>query len=106
MSGEYEVVLTAIESSAGAAKRAVEVVRPTDLAAGLATVSVGVPGGVSGEAARLLADAWGRALPGWVENVDAYATQLDQAVARYRSNEQAAVEELRPTGPGGGRRPV
>lgn len=106
MSGGYEVVLTAIESSAGAAKRAAEVVRPTDLAAGLATVSAGLPGGVSSEAARLLADAWGRAVPGWVENVDAYSAQLDQAVARYRSNEQAAVADLHPLVPGGGRRPV
>ncbi len=106
MSGGYEVVLTAIESAAGAAKRAAEVVRPTDLAAGLTGVAAGLPGGVSGEAARLLADAWGRAVPTWVENVDAYSAQLDQAVARYRSNEQSAVHDLRPMAPGGGRRPV
>ncbi|MEV6905633.1 hypothetical protein [Amycolatopsis sp. NPDC051071] len=81
-------------------------VRPTDLAAGLAGVPVALPGGVSSEAARLLADSWGRAVPSWVENVDAYSAQLDQAVVRYRAGEQAAVHDLRPMVPGGGRRPV
>lgn len=106
MSKGYEVVLAAIESSATAAKRAAEIVRPTDLAATLASLPAALPGGVSGEAARLLTDTWRRAVRGWVENVDGYSAQLDQAVARYRSNEQSAVEDLRPVLPGGGRRPV
>lgn len=106
MSEGFEVVLEAIEASSKAAKRASEVVGPTDLAGPLANVAAGLPGGVSVEAARLLADTWDRAVPGWTANVDEYATDLDRAITLYRSNEQAAVKDLHPTAPGGGRRPV
>ncbi|EMD26891.1 hypothetical protein [Amycolatopsis azurea] len=94
MAGGYEVVLEAIGAASGAAKRASDDVGKVDLAATLADVAAGLPGGVSGEAARLLADAWGRAVPGWVANTSDYAARLDEAAVRYRSNEQAASREL------------
>ncbi|OXM49207.1 hypothetical protein [Amycolatopsis alba] len=95
MAGGYEVVLEAIGAASSAAKRASDDVGRVALAATLADVAAGLPGGVSGEAARLLADAWGRAVPGWAENTADYAARLDEAAARYRSNELAASRELR-----------
>ncbi|MBB5856573.1 hypothetical protein ACFQ05_27170 [Amycolatopsis umgeniensis] len=95
MAGGYEVVLGAIDAASRAAKRASDDVGQVDLAITLADVAAGLPGGVSGEAARLLADAWGRAVPGWAENTSEYAARLAEAGVRYRSNEQAASRELR-----------
>ncbi|KZB84655.1 hypothetical protein [Amycolatopsis regifaucium] len=94
MAGGYEVVLEAISAASEAAKRAAEDVGRVNLAAALAGVSAGLPGGVSGEAARLLADAWGRAAPGWAKNASEYSGQLGEAAVRYRSNELAASREL------------
>ncbi|MEV7554842.1 hypothetical protein AB0N89_34945 [Amycolatopsis sp. NPDC089917] len=95
MAGGYEVVLEAIGAASGAAKQASDDVGKVDLAATLADVAAGLPGGVSGEAARLLADSWGRAVPGWAENTSDYAARLDEAAVRYRSNELSATQELR-----------
>ncbi|ANN16345.1 hypothetical protein SD37_12270 [Amycolatopsis orientalis] len=95
MTGGYEVTLEAIVAASGAAKRASNDVRQVDLAAALTGVAAGLPGGVSGEAARQLADAWGRAVPGWAENAAGYSGQLDEAAVRYRSNELVASRELR-----------
>jgi hypothetical protein len=95
MTGGYEVVLEAIGAASDAAKRASDDVGQVDLAATLAGVATGLPGGVSGEAARLLADAWGRAVSGWAQNASEYSGQLDEAAVRYRSNELAASRELR-----------
>ncbi|MEV6912172.1 hypothetical protein [Amycolatopsis sp. NPDC051071] len=95
MTDGYEVVLEAIGAASGAAKRASDDVGQVDLAAALAGVAAGLPGGVSGEAARLLADVWGRAVPGWVKNASEYAAGLDEAAVRYRSNELAASRDLR-----------
>jgi len=94
MTGGYEVALAAIGAASGAAKRASAEVGKVDLAATLTGVAAGLPGGVSGEAARLLADAWGRAVPGWAGNTADYAERLDEAAARYRANELAASREL------------
>ncbi|MFE6616256.1 hypothetical protein [Amycolatopsis sp. NPDC057786] len=94
MTGGYEVALAAIGAASSAAKRASEDVGKVNLAATLTDVAPGLPGGVSGEAARLLADAWGRAVPGWAENTADYSARLDAAAARYRSNELAASREL------------
>ncbi|EME62999.1 hypothetical protein [Amycolatopsis decaplanina] len=98
MAGGYEVALEAIGAASGAAKRASDDVGKVDLAATLADVADGLPGGVSGEAARLLADAWGRAVPGWAGNTADYAERLDEAAVRYRSNEQEASRDLRAAG--------
>ncbi len=106
MAGGYEVVLDAIETASGAAKRASDDIGRVSLANALSEVAAGLPGGTSGEAARLLADAWGRALPGWAKNTGDYAAQLDEAVVRYRSNEQEATRDLHATVPSSGRRPV
>ncbi|OKJ95749.1 hypothetical protein [Amycolatopsis sp. CB00013] len=94
MTGGYEVALASIGAASGAAKRASADVRKVDLAATLAGVATGLPGGVSGEAARLLADAWSRAVPDWAQNTADYAERLDEAAARYRANELAASREL------------
>ncbi|WP_340683961.1 hypothetical protein LCL61_36545 [Amycolatopsis coloradensis] len=94
MTGGYEVALEAIGAASSAAKRASDDVGKVNLAATLAEVAAGLPGGVSGEAARLLADAWGRAVPGWAENTADYSARLDAAAVRYRSNELAASREL------------
>ncbi|MFD6071218.1 hypothetical protein [Amycolatopsis lurida] len=94
MAGGYEVALEAIGAASSAAKRASDDVGKVNLAAALADVAAGLPGGVSGEAARLLADAWGRAVPGWAGNAADYAARLDAAAVRYRSNELAASREL------------
>jgi hypothetical protein len=64
MAGGYDVVLETIETASGAAKRASDDVGQVNLAHALASVATSLPGGTSGEAARLLADAWGRALQG------------------------------------------
>lgn len=95
MSGGYEVVLNTIDAASGAARRAADAVKPVDLASTLGGVAPGLPGGVSGEAARLLADRWGRAVSDWVKNTGDYASQLDTAVRGYRSNEQSAEHDLR-----------
>jgi hypothetical protein len=55
-----------------------------------------LPGGTSGEAARLLAEAWGHAVPDWVRSTGEYADHLDTARRRYRSAERAAADEVRP----------
>ncbi|AGM04843.1 hypothetical protein AB0E55_39015 [Amycolatopsis keratiniphila] len=94
MTGGYEVALAAIGAASDAAKRASADVGKVDLAATLAGVAAGLPGGVSGEAARLLADVWGRAVPGWARNTADYAERLDEAAVRYRANELAASREL------------
>ncbi|WP_409491671.1 hypothetical protein [Amycolatopsis sp. cmx-11-12] len=94
MTGGFEVVLEAIGAASNAAERASGDVGQVNLAATLAGVAAGLPGGVSGEAARLLADAWGRAVPGWAANASEYAAQLGEAAVRYRSNELAASREL------------
>ncbi|QXV58679.1 hypothetical protein [Amycolatopsis sp. TNS106] len=94
MAGGYEVALEAIGAASSAAKRASDDVGKVNLAAALADVAAGLPGGVSGEAARLLADAWGRAVPGWAGNAADYSARLDAAAVRYRSNELAASREL------------
>lgn len=106
MTGGYEVVLEAVEGASAAARRASDDIGQVNLASALAGVAAGLPGGESGEAARLLADAWGRAVPGWAENAESYAAQLDEAAVRYRSNEREATRDLRATVPAGGRRPV
>jgi hypothetical protein len=106
MSGGYEVVLSALEKAAGAAKRSAAGVRPVDLASTLAGIGPGLTGGTSGEAARLLADKWGRDLPAWVKNMGEYSAQLTVAVQRYRSNEQAAEHDLRAAATRGGPRPI
>ncbi len=95
MAGGYEVVLEAIGAASGAANRASDDVGQVDLAGALAGVSAGLPGGAAVEAARLLADTWDRAVPGWVKNVSEYAAGLDEAAVRYRSNELVASQELR-----------
>ncbi|MEC3982315.1 hypothetical protein [Amycolatopsis sp. H20-H5] len=77
-----------------------------DLASTLAGLPRGVPGGSAVEAARLLADTWGRDLPTWVKNMDEYSAQLAAAVQRYRTDEQAAAHDLREAAAPGGRRPV
>ncbi len=94
MTGGYEVALASIGAASGAAKRASADVGKVDLAATLAGVATGLPGGVSGEAARLLADSWSRAVPGWARNAADYAERLDAAAVRYRANELAASREL------------
>jgi len=94
MTGGFEVVLETIGAASGAAQRASDDVGQVKLAATLDGVATGLPGGTSGEAARLLADAWGRAVPGWAKNASEYSGQLDAAAARYRSNELAASREL------------
>ena len=106
MSGGYEVVLDRIEAACGAARRAADVVKPVDLAGALAGVAPGLSGGTSGEAARLLADAWRTAVPDWVRNSGEYSEQLDGSVRLYRSNEQAAVHDLRAAATRGTRGPV
>ncbi|MFJ4101790.1 hypothetical protein [Amycolatopsis japonica] len=94
MTGGYEVALASIGAASGAAKRASADVGKVDLAAALAGVATGLPGGVSGEAARLLADAWSRAVPDWAQNTADYAERLGEAAVRYRANELAASREL------------
>ncbi|WET81759.1 hypothetical protein P3102_11370 [Amycolatopsis sp. QT-25] len=94
MTGGYEVVLESIDAASSAAKRASDDVGKVNLAAALDEVPAGLPGGVSGEAARLLADAWGRAVPGWAGNTADHSARLDAAAVRYRSNELAASREL------------
>jgi len=106
MSSGYEVVLAAIEVAAGAAKRASDAVRQVSLAGSLYEVGPGLPGGTSVEAARLLADRWDRAVPGWANNTIEYADQLNSASRYYRTNEQAAVHDLRAAASHGGARPV
>lgn len=106
MSGGYEVVLDRIEAASGAARRAADAVKPVDLTSALAGVAPGLPGGASGDAARLLADAWGTAVPGWVKNTGEYSAQLEGSARLYRSNEQAAVHDLRTAAAHGGTRPV
>lgn len=106
MSSGYEVVLEAIEAASGAAKRASDAVRQVSLSGTLYEVGPGLPGGTSAEAARLLADRWGRAVPGWANNTIEYADQLTGASRYYRGNEHAAVHDLRPAAPQGGARPV
>ncbi|WP_410580583.1 hypothetical protein [Amycolatopsis sp. lyj-108] len=98
MTGGYEVVLESIGAASSAAKRASDDVGKVNLAATLTGVAASLPGGVSGEAARLLADAWGRAVPGWAENTADYSARLDAAAVRYRSNEQEASQDLRAAG--------
>ena len=106
MSGGYEVVLGGIEAASGAARRAADAVRPVELAGALAGVAAGLPGGTSGEAARLLADAWGTAVPAWVKNTGEYSRQLAGSARSYRSNEQATAHDLRTAATQGGARPV
>ncbi|MFE0027821.1 hypothetical protein [Amycolatopsis sp. NPDC059021] len=106
MGDGYAVVVEAIETAARAARRTADGVRPVDLAGALAGVGRGLPGGASAEAARLLADRWGRELPAWVKNVEAYGEQLADAASRYRADDAAAARDLRAVPVPGGRRPV
>ncbi|GAA4530140.1 hypothetical protein [Amycolatopsis samaneae] len=106
MASGYAVVVEAIEASARAARRTADRVRPVDLAGALAEVGRGLPGGASAEAARLLADRWGRELPAWVRNVESYGEDLADAARRYRADDAAAARDLRAVPVSGGRRPV
>jgi predicted RecB family endonuclease len=106
MSGGYEVVLRTIETAADAAKRASDAVRQVSLAGTLYGIGPGLPGGTSAEAARLLADKWGRAVVGWADNTIEYSDQLNGSLRFYRANEQAAVHDLRASVSHDGARPV
>ncbi|WIY01049.1 hypothetical protein QRX60_44620 [Amycolatopsis mongoliensis] len=106
MSSGFEITLEALRTASGAARRASNAVAQVDLGDALAQVGPGLPGGVSGEAARLLADKWGRVVPGWVHNTTGYADQLDASVRLYQADDAAAGQDLRATARHGGRKPV
>lgn len=72
MSSGFEVTLGVLQTASGAAHRASSAVGRVDLSDVLAQVGPALPGGVSGEAARLLADKWARAVPDGVRNTTSW----------------------------------
>ncbi|WP_409182920.1 hypothetical protein F9C11_00120 [Amycolatopsis sp. VS8301801F10] len=92
----FEVAPGEVATAAGRAREAAAAVRAADLAGALA--GVGLAGGTSVAAADRLSGAWGRAVPKWTADAEAYAGNLDQAAAGYRGADQNATGEIAAAG--------
>lgn len=98
--GGYEVAIEAVKKSSACARRAADGLRGVDLAGTLTGAGQGMPGGTVVEAARLLADLWGRELPAWASDMDEYSAQLATAAHLYETDDAAAARDLRLTSTG------
>ncbi|WP_037818376.1 MULTISPECIES: hypothetical protein [Amycolatopsis] len=92
----FEVAPREVVTAAGRAHQAAATVRTVDLAGALA--GVGLSGGTSAAAADRLSDTWGRVVPKWTADTEAYAENLDQAAAGYRDSDQNAAGEIAAAG--------
>ncbi|WP_037361686.1 hypothetical protein [Amycolatopsis orientalis] len=92
----FEVAPGEVATAVGRARQAAATVRSADLAGALA--GVGLPGGTSLAAADRLSDTWGRAVPKWTADTEAYAGNLDQAAAGYRGSDQNATGKIAAAG--------
>ena len=92
----FEVAPAEVAAAAGRAHHAAAATGPVDLAGALA--GVGLAGGTSVAAADRLSAVWGRAVPKWTADTEAYANGLDQAVAGYRDADQSATAGIAAAG--------
>ena len=92
----FEVAPAEVATAGGRARQAASAVKAAGLPGALA--GVGLPGGTSVAAADRLSDTWGRAVPKWAADTEAYAENLDQAVAGYRDSDQNATNKIATAG--------
>ncbi|MFD2472821.1 hypothetical protein [Amycolatopsis silviterrae] len=92
----FEVAPAEVATAAERAHHAASAVKAVDLPGALA--GVGLAGGTSVAAADRLSGTWGRAVPKWTADTEAYAGNLDQAAAGYRDTDQNATNKIAAAG--------
>lgn len=99
MSG-YEVVIAAIRKAADAARSAGEQAGAVDLAGTVAPVPNALKGSRSAASAANLAGTWRTVIKDWSNAATGLGDKMSKAADLYEKNEQAAKDELTPTGYG------
>ncbi|GAA4667342.1 MULTISPECIES: hypothetical protein [Amycolatopsis] len=92
---DYEVVLSGMVEAGRAAQRVADVFRSLDFAGAVPDGDLGLPGARAVDRLAAVKRGWtGKEKP-LVDGFTDYAGRLAQAVAFYRSHEEAAERELR-----------